>query len=187
MGYSIAVQVNSSKLRMKAITFMQKQFVQWSAMTGEGAAHIRGPELGGDLSYESNRSRIGFDFSSGIGDLERQYIWCLVNWMALTFGSKSKLKGSSNVLPYYIYDGHDHIAVLVGDDWKSRPASMKNEKEAAPDGWYPWPYSDTPGLVGVTIRFCQNRSFGMRLKKAEKIIRTELARLTAEWQKEIAP
>lgn len=185
MGYSVAVQINDKELRAKALAFMQKNFRNWEELVPDwGKTYsVRGPCLGGDLSYEGSPLRIGFDYSC-MGDIERHYIWCILYWMALTFGSKRKVKGSDVSLPYYVYDGSEYTAVLVGENWKNRPESMKNEKEAQPDGWHPWMYSDFPGLWGIALRMFQKRAWGMNFSKAERIMRAELARLTAEWQKE---
>jgi hypothetical protein len=186
MGYSVAIQVDEKELRVKALDFMMKRFRQWKELAPEcvNSHNIRGPCLGGELAYEGSPLRIGFDYSSGLGDVERHYLWCVIHWMALTFGSKRRFSGFAARKPYYIYDGDERTAILVGDDWKNRPESMKNEKEVQPDGWHPWMYSDVKGLTGVVLRMCQKRAWGIRLDKAEKIIRAELARLTEEWQKE---
>jgi hypothetical protein len=184
MGYSVAVQVNNKELRAKALAFMQKNFKQFDALVpnwGNPCA-VRGPLGGEDLSYESKTSRIGFDYSC-LGDIDRHYVWCILYWMALTFGSKRRFKGFGPV-PFYVYDGHEPIAVLVGEDWKNRPEFMKPAKETQLDGWHPWMYSDIKGMAGIALRMFQKRAWGIPLGKAEKVIRAELARLTVEWNKE---
>ncbi len=182
MGYSVTVQVSGKAKREKALAFMQKQFRRWAALHKDftESHSMRGPHPGPELSYDRMVTRIGFDYSC-LPDLERHYIWCILNWMALTFGDKRKFPGTTVKGSFYIYDGYEVCPVLSGDDWKNRPESLKGEQERQPDGWYAWPFSDDPVRFKHWLAIVKD--YGVTPESCEKAIRAELARLTEEWKK----
>jgi len=184
MGYSVTVQVSDKKLRAKALAFMQKQFRRWVELHKDfmESNSLRGPLSGPDLSYDRKVTRIGFDYSC-LPDLERHYVWCILNWMALTFGDRCKFHGSKDKYPFYIYDGNERSPVLAGDDWENCPESVRDgERERQPDGWFNWLYADNPRQYKHWLAIIKD--YGVSVESCEKAIRKELVRLTNEWQKE---
>jgi hypothetical protein len=140
---------------------------------------VRGPLGGKDLSYDRKPTSIGFDYSC-LNDPERQYIWCVIRWMALNFGDHFKFNGSSRMVPFYVYDGHEKTAVLVGKDWEEK--KNDNARQTFPDGWADWMYKDSPNQWKC-FSSLMKKCYRIAPKDAEKIIRAELKRLFEEWQK----
>jgi hypothetical protein len=74
MGYSIATPIKSQKAKAKMKDFMEKNYRPTSILFGLDYDHGR---FGDDLSYDDGKCRLGFDYSSGVHDTERTYIFLI--------------------------------------------------------------------------------------------------------------
>lgn len=88
MGYTISIPIQSLELRTKFFQFMEKNFRHWSIVTGKTPDEWRGS--GGpptDDVFERPTS-IGFNYQSGMGEFERDYLYSVIRWMAIKVGDR---------------------------------------------------------------------------------------------------
>lgn len=142
MGYSIAIRVGSSELRLRFLKFMQESFRRWSMVCGKDPSEWQGSasDPTDDLSYGGTKTSIGFDYQSGMYGFERDYIYSVIRWMAIKVGDrKTKMlidddEGAvvhefSEPTPYYIYDGEkalNPILVTTEEQASTFPTSQRN-------------------------------------------------------------
>jgi hypothetical protein len=106
MGYTVTVPIKSKSAHAKMLAFLEANYRPWSVVGEQGGGeYLRGP-LGEDLSYDSGKCRIGFDYNAG--GAERLYAFTIVKWMALRVGRRLR-----NGLPYYVYDGYENCPVYT--------------------------------------------------------------------------
>lgn len=106
MGYSIAAPIKSQKLKDKMMKFLDENFRTFEKVIGKESRYGNYPT--DDLSYDDGKLRIGFNYS-GMGDIERNYIFGVCKWISLKVGRKKKI--GERTVPYYVYDGDEAIAI----------------------------------------------------------------------------
>jgi len=119
MGYSVSVRARSKKLLLNMWNFMQEHYTPPSDLFNKSynfsrlAVNIFDDES--SLSYDSSKLAIGFDYNAC--DPERDYIYSIINWMALKIGKTYKIRNVGEV-PYYVYDGYEKTPIFVESLWK---------------------------------------------------------------------
>ncbi len=120
MGYSASTPIRNRKLQQWMLKFLRENM---------RPAHQINPEIlpemdwtrdvTDDLCYDDSTVKIGFSFSHS-GFFLGEYAFAILHWMALRVGAKRRLKGYSEPVPYYRYDGSDCIPVLLRSTWEGR-------------------------------------------------------------------
>jgi hypothetical protein len=172
MGYSVTIQIEDRDLRKKVLLFMARQYRGWEFLSGEVGCGSVSNVLGSKyISYGSKNHRsIGFNYSSP-DDFERQYLYCVVNWLAINFGKQWKPRNGDAAYPMYMYDGYKRVVLFVEGEMDESlyKGGFQRVRE---DGWCEiFPY----------VRNFNEPSY---LEFVEKTIREELNRLSEEWKKE---
>jgi len=182
MGYSVSVRVGSRETHQRAIRFMKSQFRPVSVLFGpDSYSSLKQGPTDGPLGYDNkNCLHIGFDYSC-MDDVENQYIYAVLAWMALTFGRKGK-----DGHPAIIYDGQTRWPVVVGERQSDTPLAHFCCDRF---GWFPWRWETKAKknggkIAGVCWNIFARMCIGMSIKKATRIIHAELERLDAEWKRE---
>ena len=170
MGYSIAAPCQSKVLRDKMLGLLKREYREWPVLRGhpERGSALRGP-LSRGLSYHRGKCFIGFDYGPP-PDGEREYAFSIVRWVALRIGCKNP-----EGLPYYVYDGHENIALLVDAD-------HLDPEGATVDRWgVPIETPDARRVGGVWDRIFMM----VRIEDGDMfpVIRAEIQRLDALWEK----
>jgi hypothetical protein len=175
MGYSMATPIKSPKARTRMLRFLKKHWRNWPTVIGspKQGQYLSDPR-GDHLAYDDGKCRIGFDFNAGDG--ERTYGWCMCAWMALKVGRRVKHEGVK--IPYFVYDGHETIKVIVGPPDETGK-DRYDELGVLHSGIHARP---TPFLTAIGRRIL-GRIENER-KKDREIIRKEIERLDALWAKE---
>jgi hypothetical protein len=160
---------------------MKSQFRPVSVLFGlDWNSSLKQGPTDGLLDYDrKNCLHIGFDYSC-MSDVENQYVFAVLAWMALTFGRKGK-----DGHPAIIYDGQIRWPVVVGErqlDMPSAPFCCDRF------GWFPWRWemmAKKKGgkIAGVRWDVFATKCIDMNVKKATRIIHAELERLDKEWKR----
>ena len=183
MGYSIAVAARSKALRDEMLDFMSEHFREFSEVVGKGESHDMVPTM--HLGYDNGKCRIGFNYGPLMPG-EREYIFCVLKWMAIRIGKRRKLQvfEHSDVqgsVPYYVYDGKEAIPIPLASEYEA-PAKLERE-------WDGWLLHDEHGWAtthNASTRLSR-RILSSALEKLEKTytkhIPGELKRLSELWEK----
>lgn len=179
MGYTNSIRISDKVLRQKALDFMRTNFRRWSTVVGEQEQHRCGEwGVGRELSYDRSPKALGFDYSC-ILDPERQYMQCVLNWMARTFGDRKFIKDVAKVCPFTVYDGSESWPVLTAAEGGKKGIGCGPVES---DGWFPWAYERMTGLMRFNWQMAL-RLEGGKSKKHKALIRAELKRLAELWEK----
>ena len=155
MGYTVSVEPRTPELKTKMLAFWKKNFKRWSEVSGWDGDYASELRIGGELWYDSNPNRIGFDYSSSSED--REYAHALVRWMAIRVG---KVK---NGKPEWVYDGNEHETV--------------DPKQFDQHGW--WIPEGFDMRLRSLIQRTMDEMYGGR--RAMEKLRAELIRLSGLW------
>lgn len=120
MGYSAATPIENMKARDEMLAFLHANMrPAYQINLRVKKEHDWTQDVLSDLYYDSGHIKIGFNFSISsffCGD----YGFAILRWIALRVGSKRCLKGYSEPVPYYRYDGCVSIPVLLRSVWEGR-------------------------------------------------------------------
>jgi len=182
MGYSASVRVGRRETHQRAIRFMKSQFRPvWVLFGSYGESSLKRGPSDEPLAYDKKRClHIGFDYSC-MNDVENQYVYAVLAWMALTFGRKGK-----DGHPAIIYDGQTRWPVVIGERQSDTPSAHFCCDRF---GWFPWRWETMAKrkggkIAGVRWDVFATMCIDMPVKKVTRIIRAELERLDAEWKRE---
>src|SRR5690349_4830227 len=114
MGYSIAARVKSKDKAERMIRFVAKNYRPWSSVLGKGKS-ISASEVTDDLSYDSAKTALGFDYASHLNGWERIYVYSALRWICLKIGVRKRRFKSDAVtpnifekaVPFMVYDGYE--------------------------------------------------------------------------------
>jgi hypothetical protein len=171
MGYSIAAPIRNVALRDKMMALLKAEYRKWPKVIGPPwkDSHLRGPRKD-DLSYHHGKKPyIGFDYNAG--GAEREYAFCFIRWLAIRIGCKKK------GLPYYVYDGHENIALLVDGTAQDEEGSSVVDRFGVPIET-----PDSRKIKGVWDKLFELRVYTDRDDVLD-LIRAEIQRLDALWEK----
>ena len=194
MGYSIAIRCKNKELKEKMITFMEANYRGWSKIGNQQDDYSR---FSDDLSYDSGKMAIGFDYNACEPD--RDYIFAVCRWMALKIGRKRRWK-ELGLIPFYVCDGghtaDDRFPILVKDEWEKKAPNSYEWCLVTSTGFKPVEnkYKGSPlyeeykkkGRVNEFITkhtSIYENLFG-GCKKVNKLISDELKRLDDLWRKQ---
>ena len=166
MGYSVTAPCKSAELQQEMLAFLGRHWQTWEELGAKSGGEISRPK-GTALSYDSGRSRIGFDSKAFGGECE--YAIAVVRWIALKIGRRTPIAR----LPYYVYDGTDAIPIFTkGPTPKGSPNLV--------DKWGV-PVPDKANKTSSGVWRVQALLEAEDDPDALKRIRTELRRLDALW------
>jgi hypothetical protein len=148
MGYTISIPIESKKIRVKFFKFMEKNFRHWSLITGKNPDEWHGS--GGPPTDEvwERPTSIGFDYQSGMGGFERDYLYSVIRWMAIKVGDRLPEMKTDETdddhevsvtfpqpVPYYNYDCEplENPVLVVSEN--QIPTLNKNFRHWAVDEW----------------------------------------------------
>lgn len=166
MGYSIAAPIKSQKLKDKMMKFLDENFTTFEDLVGYDGCWGNKPT--DDLSYDDGKLRIGFNYS-GMGDVERSYIFAVCKWISLKIGRKKKIEGKT--VPYYVYDGDEAIAI---------PESL-GPVEPLLDCLFEQPHKNHPTLSPLEV-IALLVKINSKYKKHMKLVKAEIERLEKLWE-----
>jgi hypothetical protein len=148
MGYTISIPVQALELRTKFFQFMEKNFRHWSIVTGKTPDEWRGS--GGpptDDVFERPTS-IGFNYQSGMGGFERDYLYSVIRWMAIKVGDRLSDMTIDETdtgpkmavtfpqpTPYYHYDCEPFENPVLVVTESQIPTLDKDSRQWAVDEW----------------------------------------------------
>jgi len=117
MGYSVAVECRSKKLRDEMISLLDKEWKDWGELNGYEGSGIRPPRTN-DLSYHHGKlPYIGCDYNAQGG--ERMYLFAFIRWLAIKIGKTMPLPSDDFIIvPFYIYDGDEKTPVALNCEIK---------------------------------------------------------------------
>jgi hypothetical protein len=194
MGYTIAAHAKNARLQTAMVVFMKEHYRKVDEFfPGLGNSHLA---VGKDLSYDSNKLAIGFDFNSA--EPERDYIFAVTRWMALKVGGLIKVEGLTEKVPCIYYDGgrskDERWPVLPRAQWKKKTPKkwgwcLTNEIGLRPSGLKflgtpLYEAADAAGKKKLYIEHsqCMKDLCGYSFEEMDKIILKELKRLEAAWK-----
>lgn len=120
MGYSIATPIRGRKDKERMLQFLREHLrPAYQINPGVNRDFDWTFEVSDTLNYDQNALKIRFNYSIAFGFC-REYGEALLRWMALRVGSKRRLKGCTEPVPYYRYDGYMPIPVLLRSTWEGR-------------------------------------------------------------------
>jgi hypothetical protein len=134
-----------------------------------------------DMSYDHVKTGLGFDYGP-IDDMERQYIYCVLRWVALKIGRKKHFK-KYGTMPHYIYDGCEAMLISVGrnlDGWTAVDSLGCNGIEdkylhhTKRNGWK----RTKKEIIGNIEAICDKK-----VSEINSLIRNEIKRLDKLWEK----
>lgn len=114
MGYTISIPIKSKKLRIKFFKFMERNYRRWSVVTGKDPNEWHGSSGPPTDEVFERPTSIGFDYQSGMGGFERDYLYSVIRWMAIKVGDRltemdtddqpEVLVSFPQPIPHYNYD-----------------------------------------------------------------------------------
>lgn len=191
MGYSFAIRAANNKLKKKMKAFMDEHYHKPHELFGGKNDYSRFTD---DLSYDSHRMALGFDFNAT--EPERDYIFAVCRWMALKVGQvRARWKSLGKAVPFTVYDGglsnDDRWPVLVKDEWERVVPKDLDWCLVSSLGFktYRDKFKGLPVQKGETeeqvidrMIEAQSCLFGRPVEEVEKLIEDELKRLDKLWK-----
>lgn len=110
--------MKSRKAQQKMLSFLREHLrpAHWNNPDDQ-CAWVRA--MTDDLSYDKSKLKIGFDYSNS-NNFYVEYRLAVLRWMALRVGRKVRLKGYTEPIPYYMFDGYMPVPVLLRSVWEGR-------------------------------------------------------------------
>lgn len=173
MGYSICTVAKSKKLKDEMLAFMGRHYRPFWQVVGIGEiTHIRGPT--DDMSYCHGPLKLGVDYISGMGDLERKYSYALVYWMAIRIGRRTMKEGVE--LISFNYDDCPAESWPLVMEGTELPKDFPWTLAVDTDGWS-WSKHECK-LASLWAKLFTGKGNGM---KHFNMVRSELKRLSGRW------
>jgi hypothetical protein len=194
MGYSIAIQCKSDKLRKEMTRFIRKNYTGATTLFGKDKVDMEAVQFmpGGSMSYDHTRCGIGFDYSSWISKFERDYVNSVLRWMAIQVGKKKILYDPDNKrMPglkgkhfFTIYDGEEDTPVVVVPRITKFNVLKCGWCPVDELGYHPINYRDTSDSARWNRHLKALQEYlEMPFEQYNKIVRDELKRLDDLWKK----
>jgi len=148
MGYTISIPIKSQKLRVKFFKFIEQNYRRWPVIICKEPDKWRGSS--GLLTDEvfGCPTSIGFDYQSGMGGFERDYLYSVIRWMAIKVGDRltemktDETDGDYKVVvtfpqptPYYNYDCEPFETPVLVVTEEQEASLDKDQRHWAVDEW----------------------------------------------------
>jgi len=175
MSYSIMTPFKDNKTRDQMLDFLINHYHNPHRLFGEKSLFVSEPLI--EPSYgpeEGPVPVVGFNYYDG--GLQREYVWQVCKWMALTAGKKDRLLvqfGDEQEYPYIIYDGFQKVGLTDDESLIARINSYRDDTIG-------WSKAGTNGACEIS--FTAVPLLKRKRQKLAKIINEEFSRLTELWE-----